>query len=375
MAENSESEALIRPDHEEVDDEATVSEPSTDVLPVFEISAYGADYPVDALVQRLEAGDITIPQWQRRFVWTRRQCSRFIESLLLGLPVPGIFFYQDVSTRELVVLDGQQRLRTLRAYYSNDLEGRPFPLPNYDPSKYQTIHPEFAGKRYSELPEEYRRKLDNSIIHATIVKQDAPSDLDELSSIYHIFERINSGGANLSPQEIRTAVFSGPLDDLLQELNAEPAWRDVYGAPSKRLKDQELVLRYLALLTDSADYSRPMTEFLNVFMAKHRHLSELDAREISNQFRKAVGLLARSVGKKVFRPVSVVNAAVFDSTMVGLTRRLAHGEVHDEEGLGQAYTELLANGDFKEVYQRATADDASVRNRLRIATEAFSKVG
>ena len=199
MVDDSESEVLIRPDEEEVEDEAADSEETTDLLPIFEISAYGADYPVDALVQRLEADDITIPQWQRRFIWTRRQCSRFIESLLLGLPVNLVSSSTRTrKTRKLVVLDGQQRLRTLLAYYRNDLEGRPFALPKYDPSKYQTIHPEFAGKRYSELPDEYRRRIDDSIIHATIVKQDTPADPEELSSIYHIFERINSGGANLT---------------------------------------------------------------------------------------------------------------------------------------------------------------------------------
>ena len=375
MVENAESTGLIRPDEREVEDEAADNEQATDVLPIFEISAYGADYPVDALVQRLRAGDIIVPQWQRQFVWTRRQCSRFIESLLLGLPVPGIFFYQDTRTRELVVLDGQQRLKTLLAYYMNDLEGSPFPLPQHDPTKYQTIHPDFAGKRYSELPEEYRRRLDNSIIHTTIVKQDSPAGPGEISSVYHIFERINSAGANLTPQEIRTAIFSGALDNLLQQLNAEPAWREIYGVPSRRLKDQELVLRYLALLTDSSEYSRPMTEFLNVFMAKNRGLEGLDAEELSDEFRSAVGMLARSVGSRVFRPVSVVNAAVFDSTMVGLTRRLRHGAIRDELAIGRAYTGLLSNQEFQEAYQRATSDDASVRNRLEIATEAFSEVG
>lgn len=375
MAANSESEALIRPDELEVDDDAADSEAATDVLPIFEISAYGADYPVDALVQRLGAGDITIPQWQRRFIWTRRQCNRFIESLLLGLPVPGIFFYQDAKTRELVVLDGQQRLRTLLAYYQNDLEGRPFVLPQYDPSRYQTMHPAFAGKRYMDLPDEYRRRIDNAIIHATIVKQDAPNSIEEASSVYHIFERINSGGANLTPHEIRTAVFGGPLDDLLQELNAESQWRELYGSPSKRLKDQELVLRYLALLSASEQYSRPMTEFLNFFMANNRDLEGLDVEQIKSEFRSAIGLLARSVGSRVFRPVSVVNAAVFDSTMVGLTLRLRQGEVHDEDAIGEAYKNLLDNEDFLEAYQRATSDDASVKNRLRIATEAFAGVG
>ena len=359
----------------DVEEDTEDVEAAADILPIYEISSYGADYPVDALVQRLEANDITVPTWQREFIWTRRQCNRFVESLLLGLPVPGIFFYQDSRTGELVVLDGQQRLKTLQAYYSNDLEGKPFRLPRHDESRYQSIHPEFAGKRYAELPDEYRRRLDNAIIHATIVRQDAPAGPSEFSSIYHIFERINSGGTKLTPQEIRTAVYRGRLNDLIQELNDDDAWRGVYGRVSKRLRDQELILRYIALLTDSESYARPMTEFLNQFMAKHRDLEGLESALLANQFRSAIELLAVSVGDRLFRPIHAVNAAVFEATMVGLTRRIGEGGRVSDVGVRDAYIDLLENWEFQDSVLRATADDASVRNRLRLATEAFAKVG
>lgn len=358
----------------EVEDESSAEEDPSNVLPIFEITSYGADYPVDALVRRLESGDITVPQWQRNFVWSRRQCNRFIESLLLGLPVPGIFLYQDVHTGELVVLDGQQRLRTLLAFYKNDLEGRPFMLPQYDPSKYQSIHPDFAGKRYTQLPADSRRRLDNSIVHATIVRQDSPSGPDEASSIYHIFERINSTGTRLSAQEIRAAVFRGALDDLLQELNADDSWRNVFGRPSQRLRDQELILRYIAMLTKQDEYSRPMQEFLNLFMAEHRELQELDAEEISSLFRRSIALLGESVGERVFRPVVGFNAAVFEAVMVGVSRRIQKGDVHDKKGVNQAYLDLLDDDAFLDAYQRATADDTSVRARLQLASAAFGSI-
>jgi hypothetical protein len=100
----------------------------------FTVTSYGADYPVDGLIKRLKAGDIAIPTFdpevdpvidvegfQRQFVWTKPQCDRFIESLLLGLPVPGIFLVKQSDGR-LLVLDGQQRLRTLEAFYSGVLK-------------------------------------------------------------------------------------------------------------------------------------------------------------------------------------------------------------------------------------------------------------
>jgi uncharacterized protein with ParB-like and HNH nuclease domain len=83
------------------------------------------------------------------------------------------------------------------------------------------------------------------VIHATIIKQDEPSD--DQSSVYHIFERLNTGGTQLEPQEIRVCIFHGPFADLLEELNANKEWRAIYGPQSKRIKDQELILRFLAL--------------------------------------------------------------------------------------------------------------------------------
>jgi Protein of unknown function DUF262 len=83
----------------------------------YSITAYGADYPVDGLVKRVESGDIFIPSFQRGYVWSLTRASRFVESLLLGLPVPGIFLSKDEPSQKLLVIDGQQRLRTLQFFY------------------------------------------------------------------------------------------------------------------------------------------------------------------------------------------------------------------------------------------------------------------
>jgi len=95
---------------EDVEDETLLENPSTKK---FAISSYGADYTVDSLVKRMKGGAFKIPQFQRRFVWTLKHSSKFIESLLMGLPVPGIFLYKEADTNEHLVIDGQQRLRSL----------------------------------------------------------------------------------------------------------------------------------------------------------------------------------------------------------------------------------------------------------------------
>ncbi|NET72571.1 MAG: DUF262 domain-containing protein, partial [Sphaerospermopsis sp. SIO1G2] len=226
------------------EEENTVENPSDleeeDNIPFkYSITSYGADYPVDSLFKRMENGSIYIPSLQRRYVWKLEQASRFIESLLIGLPVPGIFLSKEKETGKLLVIDGQQRLRTLQYFYNGIFQpsGKKFAL--------KDVQEEFQGRTYESLEEEDRRRLDDSIIHATIVTQDEPSEDD--SSIYHIFERLNTGGTTLQPQEIRSSMYHGEFNNLLKNLNNHPAWRNIYGKSNKSMRDEEMILRFLAL--------------------------------------------------------------------------------------------------------------------------------
>ena len=219
-----------------VEDSSSIEDAEISASVRYEISSYGADYPVDGLVKRISRGDIYVPEFQRGFVWTHAQSSRFIESLLLGLPVPGIFLFKEPETQRLVVVDGQQRLRTLQTYYHGIIRGREFAL--------RGVSEELNDLTYKSLPEDDRRRLDDAIVHATIFQQEDPQD--DLSSIYLVFERLNTGGTPLVEQEIRSCVYPGPFNDLLEELAAHPKWREIYGSPSTRGKDQEIILRFLA---------------------------------------------------------------------------------------------------------------------------------
>lgn len=345
----------------EVEDEEVLEDSA---LPfTYEITSYGADYTVDSLVRRMNDGDIVVPAFQREMIWNKKQRDRFIESLLLGLPVPGIFLSRDPESR-LLVLDGQQRLRTLQAFYGGSFENQPFVL--------EAVQPRFSGRTYETLEEEDKRRLNDSIIHATVVRQDEPSD--DLSSIYFIFERINTGGTALAPQEIRSALYQGEFNDLLGELNAHEAWRGIYGRPSKRLKDQELILRFFALRFERDEYSRPMEEFLNKFMASNRHLTKYDAATLQAAFVGPTELVATQIGRRAFRLGQPLNAAVYDSVMVGLSERLAAGPIDSSSPVGRVYEELLQMDEYVDACVRATADDKRVAARLELAIKAFGSL-
>ena len=342
------------------------------VAPVqYDITSFGADFDVEGLVRRLNRGDILIPAFQRNYVWSQRAASRFIESLLLGLPVPGIFLAREPDSNKQLVIDGQQRLKTLQFFYEGSFHPRPG-----DPTRRRfsliDVQPPFEGLTYDTLEEADRLRLNDSLIHATIVRQESPLDND--TSIYHIFDRLNSSGVRLTPQEIRTAVHQGALIDLVKELNEYPNWRTLYGARSARLKDQELILRFLALYLDSDRYQRPMNEFLNKFSAKHRFAPVDFLERCRSVFVHAADLVWSSVGKRAFRPASTLNAAVYDSVMVGLARRIDSGAIPDHERVRRAYNNLLADATYQRVVSQSTSDERSVAERIRIATEHFSAV-
>lgn len=343
----------------------------------FTVTSYGADYPVDGLVKRLEAGDIAIPTFdpevepavdvegfQRQFVWTKPQCDRFIESLLLGLPVPGIFLVRQADGR-LLVLDGQQRLRTLATFYRGILRGREFGLEN--------VQDRYKKLTYAELPVEDRRRLDDSIIHATIVRQEEPSD--DQSSVYLVFERLNTGGTTLHPQEIRVALYRGPLIRLLRTLNDNTDWRTLYGNRSNRLKDQELILRFFALRFWRDNYERPMKDFLNRYTAANRNLQAQDEKTLRQTFEQAIKVIREALGQKAFRLKTAINAAILDAVMVGVSTRIeALGPVTDLQSLKAAYETLLTNESFLTATGRATADEEYVRTRINLAVDAMRSV-
>lgn len=348
-----------------------------EVLPyTYSITAYGADLDVAGLVRRLNEDDIVIPTFdpevtgesglagfQRGFVWTAPQINRFVESLLLGLPVPGIFLVREPSNT-LLVLDGQQRLRSLQSFYGGVLRGREFRL--------RGVQDRYENRSYKDLHDDDRRRLDNSIIHATIVKQDEPTE--DQSSIYMIFERLNTGGTTLAAHEVRVALYRGDILGLMRELNEDDNWRALYGRPSARLKDQELILRFFALLERSEDYGRPMKGFLNNYMAANERLTDERRNQLSDLFRQVAATIHEAVGPDAFRLGTAINAAILDSMMVGVSRRLQSRPLRDPAALRAAYEGLVTDEGYLALVRGATANEERVRARLGMATSAFADV-
>jgi hypothetical protein len=353
---------------------AIVDEASADdtVVPdSYDIVSYGADYDVEGLVKRLQRGDIIIPEFQRSYVWSLPEASRFVESLLLGLPVPGIFLAREPGTNRLLVIDGQQRLKTLQYFY----EGYFNPKDNSQNRrvfKLTKVQPQYEGASYNTLEDQARLRLNDSVIHATVIKQEAPPD--DSTSIYHVFERLNNEGRKLTPQEMRTALYYGDMIALVKELNENTEWRRIFGPRHNRLKDQELVLRFFALYFEGDKYQRPMEEFLTRFARKHGRISPAFQEECRRIFPLTTAHIWRSLGQSAFRPEKTLNAAVTDSVLVGLARSLQSQPVLDSDKVRAAYEKLLQDRDYNDAVSQATSDEKNVSRRIAKATEYFARL-
>jgi hypothetical protein len=361
-----ESSTLVESDLRELDDPIPASQ---------QISYSGSDFDVEGLVRRLGRGDIVVPAFghndptveaagfQRNFVWRRAQMDKFIESLVLGFPVPGIVLVQQLDKRYLV-LDGQQRLRTLASFYEGIYAGKAFSLEN--------VADEFRGLTYKTLTDAQRRILDNTFIQAIIVKTDGtPGSLD---AVYQVFERLNSGGTLLTGHEIRVALYAGPLIDFAARLNEERDWRTLYGAISPRLRDQELAFRIIAFFVTPGTYKRPLKKFLNDFAASNRDCSNLETKRLAELFNAACLSLLKALGSPAFRYHSKqVNVALTEAVMVGLMRRLEAGPpAPTDTGITKAFADLTNDARFVDSITRATADEENVKSRFAIATKIFA---
>lgn len=346
-------------DIKNVDDEVESDESAADL---FTISSFGVDYTVEFLVKKIRSRQFYIPHFQRKYVWSKNQASRFIESLLLGLPVPGIFLFKESESQKHLVIDGQQRLKSVRFFYDGLFNDKKFRLSG--------LKSKWDGLAYDELEEDDRLRLDDGVIHTTVFKQELPQE--GMDSVYEVFERINTGGVKLSSQEIRSCILYGEFNDLLFELNARDSWREVYGPESVRLKDIELILRFFAFWEWGEEYKRPVTKFFSDYMERRRNPGPEMLQRMRSIFCDTIDLVHAAAPQRAFRPERALNTAFYDSFCVACAEAVDQDAI-DVGGVASAYEELARHDDYKAAISSSTAGEESVTNRFRIAREVVAR--
>lgn len=321
------------------------------------VDYYGADFPVDLLVRRMEQGDFIIPGFQREYVWKEAEASRFIESLLIGLPTPSLFLAKDKFSTQYIVIDGQQRLKTLQYFFAGEFpDGRVFRL--------KGVAGALNGRSYSQLPPADQRALQDSIIHCIII-----SDNYDPSGMFHIFERLNTTGTPLNPQEVRNAIYHGPFSKFLEELSQGENWRRLYGKAGNRAEEQELILRFLALHFDFEDYRGNLVDFLNRFMLENRRLDVIPKKDMQMVFLNTLNFLEECIGARVFTHNKSFSRVLFDSVMLFTAKRLRNNL--DCERFKKFYESMLTDDQFWSMSKQATTSRKNLETRLRHIEQLF----
>jgi len=324
----------------------------------YEIMNYPADTTLAGYKEQWDKDQLTVPEFQRKYVWDQVRASKLIESFLLGLPVPGIFLYKERQGTRYLVIDGNQRLHSIISYFKGKFDERRFEL--------KKVSKKWEGKAFEDLAEEDRFKLESAVMRATIIQQLNP---DDKSSIYYIFERLNTGGVNLNPMEVRMCIAEGTFTELLRELNDLSDWRHLIqkDKPDNRLRDIELILRVFALSDDSSVYEKPMKRFLNGYIRKKKKQGIAWIDEKRQSFTSAVHRARLLKNGDPFHLRGKLNYAALDSILVALMA----SRMSDTDRLKSAYDSLLQNETYINATSKDTSDKQEILDRIRLAKKAF----
>lgn len=361
----------------------------------YDLIATPNDFNVLTIFSFIESGAVKIPGFQRNYVWDIRRASKLIESLVLGLPVPQIFLYEE-GRNQFLVIDGQQRLMSIyffkkqrfprkekraeirRVYAAeagipdqilfDDTYFQPFKLalPERVPDRRNRL----AGLNYGTLGND-QRQFDLRPVRNVVVKQAAPAGDD--SSVFEIFNRLNTGGINLRPQEIRGSLYHSGFYDTLNHLNLEEPWRALLQLPDPDLhmKDVEVLLRGFAMLTLGHEYKPSMTRFLNRFSKSSKRNSPEQNDYLAALFRSFVKA-CESCPKDIFVSPRTkrFSIALYEAVFTAVCSTPFKKKTLVERSLDPtAIRKLDSDKAFIEASEKASADTTNLELRLRRAKE------
>lgn len=336
---------------------------------LFDIRTWGKDLSLRELITMYDEGELIKPELQRRYVWDKKMASKFIESVLMGLPVPSIFL-ANYEGKQLII-DGYQRIMTVYDYVSKGFfsnEKQPFKL--------MCKSPKWEGKIFEELSIEEQRRIKGTTIHTFVFEQIKPEK--DNTSMYQIFERINTGGRTLTPQEIRNCVYQGSFNTMLMELNGNEEWRELFGSkkPDSRMRDVEAILRFFAVrdILDSKVTEKRISlcKYLNLYMKHHKKDDVEQLNKMKQLFNKTLDIIYKFIGENAFhnyvkgRYTNLFHPAIYDAIMVAISSCVDKQSIYN--GLtGGKHLELLENDVFRRVTTERTTDIANIKKRVELA--------
>lgn len=375
--------------------EADLGDEQEDEAISYDITTSPNDFNTTTLVNMLESGIIKVPFFQRNYVWDIKRASKLIESLLLGLPIPQIFLFEKQKNNFLII-DGQQRLFTIyffrkgrfpKSEHRSELrqffyQGEGFPDRILQDDQYFSDFslklPVQKGENENPFNKKKYDTLDNpsfdfdfKVIRNIIIKQNSPDDGD--TAMFEIFNRLNTGGINLKPQEIRMSLYDSAFCHLILELNNEKMWRNITSEKTDlNLRDVEIILRGFSFLFNREKFKSSLKSFLNVFSKEAQEFDEEKNDFIKNiflEFLKKINTISR---EKIFsKQNGRFSAPLFESVFYAMAKPciesndIAQMRNIDQNTIDKIYEDSL----FKETLSFGSYKKEAVDKRLNIANQ------
>jgi len=322
------------------------------------------DYSVEFIWSQM-TGDtpkviLEVP-FQRKFIWKEDRSSQLIESIIMNVPIPPLYFAEEKDDKWLII-DGLQRLRSIKSYFENE-----FALKKLE------IIKELEGDKFKDLPPKAKSLLKDGLLRINVIKFESHPDIK-----YDIFMRLNKGAVTLNNQELRNCLYRGPLNEMLKELVKNQEILRVLNlkTPHTRYLDIEFIVRYLSFTENLKknkdgyyieDYKGSLKSFINEFMGKdvtEDEINSLKAKTLKT-FKKILAVFED--GKGLLNPASQstqINKAFADCILLSFERYEEKELVKKSQEIHKLKNNILREEYFSSLISKRTSDSEVIKNRL-----------
>ena len=338
------------------------------VSPPADVFAFTEQRSCADILRMSESGILDrMPAFQRKFIWKDRERARFIDSLLKNLPIPSMCFTLDKKTKIMQVVDGVQRISTILDF----LSGRD----SYRISKLKDVDSRISGKTLGQIKRdnpEVIEQIQNIVISTTVIRWDQ-ENVDHNEYVFQIFHRLNTGGSKLNAQEIRNCIYSGTLNTAINKLAEEVDLSSIYGVKDEKIRGEksEIILRFCALMDESAEYKPSLATFLNKYMFKNRHLDQEAVGNKLSLFLNAVTYVESN--QLLNKKTSQNSKSVVEAILIGIAKNINSVRSLDKSVVLEKIDLLFEQtGYTAEDLKNDVMSAGKVKNRIDSAISAFS---
>jgi len=325
------------------------------------------DFTVSTLVEYLKQGHISIPKFQRGYVWNKTQASRLIESLIINCPIPVIYLSQN-NDETLSVIDGNQRVNSIKLFLNDEFD-----------LKGLSAYPELEGLFYSDLDPRFQRHILNRTLRCICILKDTHPQIK-----FDVFERLNTGSVKLSAHELRHGLYMGTLMKKIEAMSSNSVFKKLTMTENdKRMKADELILRFFAFSSGWQDYSKPLADFLNKYCEQNKNLADAELLMLESKFISTLNIVNEVLGNKSFRSFDQArkspkfNAALFDAQMVAFAELNIIQEQIDKlrrENFEELNYGFITTEPFVKYISSGTTDKNSVTGRINAYKDFITSV-